>query len=301
MVRKQRAIVTGSSGFIGSALVCYLAEAGWDVVAVDRHSFSRKGITGIQMDVTAPGSLRTLLTPGAVIFHLAASANVAASVRNPRHDLLNTFEGLFEVLEAARSVGCQLVFPSTASVFDPGQPLPLSERAFPKPTSPYGAAKLAGEAYCYAYYRSYGVDVRIARLFSVYGVGMRRFAIHDLIRKVQANPLELEILGDGSQVRDYLYVDDAVRGLVTIATSGTAGEDYNLAFGEPVRVVDLARLIAELMGHSAIRLKMTGQSFPGDTSRWYADITKIRGLGFSTHIPLEEGLRRTIAWMGSPT
>lgn len=275
----------------------HLAEAGADLIAVDRHACTLPGIKSVQADVAEPGTLASLLTPGSIIFHLAASADVAASVRDPRNDLKHTFGGLFEVLEAARVSGSRVIFPSTASVFDPAEPLPLSERAYQRPTSPYGASKMAGEAYCYAYHRSYGTDVRVARLFSVYGVGMRRFAIHDLIRKVQQRPEEIEILGDGTQVRDYLYVDDAVRGLITIATQGAAGEDYNLACGEPVRVIDLARLIATLMGYPSIRLKLTGRSFPGDTLRWYGDVTKIRSLGFTPKVSLEEGLRRTIAWM----
>ncbi len=300
MPRPNRALVTGAGGFIGSALVRHLADAGWEVIAADHHGCTEPGVTAMTLDVATRGALAKVLTPGTIVFHLAASANVAASVRDPRHDLTNTFEGLFEVLETARTVGCPVIFPSTASVFDPAESLPLHERAFPRPTSPYGAAKLAGEAYCYAYHRSYGADVRVARLFSVYGVGMRRYAIHDLIRKIQKQPDEIEILGDGTQVRDYLYIDDAVRGLVTIATNGASGEDYNLAYGAPVRIDELARLIATLMGYPDIRLRYAGKSFPGDTSRWYADVTKVRSLGFTTQVSLEQGLQRTIAWMTDP-
>jgi UDP-glucose 4-epimerase len=190
-----------------------------------------------------------------------------------------------------------VVFPSTASVFDTEQPLPLDERARMRPTSPYAAAKLSGEAYCNAYHRSYGTDVRIARLFSVYGVGMYRFAIHDLIKKIQRDPTRLEVLGDGCQLRDYLYIDDAVRGLVMIAERGAAGEDYNLASGEPVRLLDLARSIASLMGHPAIELAPTGKSFPGDTPRWYGDVSKVRALGFEPQVSLAEGLTRTVSWL----
>ena len=154
---------------------------------------------------------------------------------NPRRDFENTFRGVFEVLEAARQANCRVIFPSTASIFDASNSLPLQERAFPRPTSPYAAGKLGGEAYCHAYHRSFGLDVRIARLFSVYGAGMYRFAIHDIIRKIQANPKEIQILGDGNQIRDYLYVDDAVRGLEMIATEAEPGEEYNLASGIPVR------------------------------------------------------------------
>jgi len=288
-------IVTGASGFIGQALTRHLADMGVPVLAIDRHPCPVPSVRSVQLDVAERGALLAHVEEGTTIYHLAASADVAASVRDPRHDLTHTFAAMFEVLEAARQRGCRVIFPSTASVFDVGEPLPLAERAFPRPTSPYAAAKLSGEAYCYAYHRSYGVDARVARLFSVYGIGMRRFAIHDLIRKIQRNPTELEVLGDGMQVRDYLYIDDAVRGLVTVASRGRAGEDYNVASGEPVRLLDLARLIACEMGFPAIRIMPTGKSFPGDTPRWYADISKTRALGFTPSVPLHEGLRRTIA------
>jgi UDP-glucose 4-epimerase len=296
---RRRAVVTGASGFIGSALVRHLGTEGWSVIAVDRKPFADADQVSRLADVAQEGALAGLLDEDTVVFHMAASADVAASVANPRHDFENTFRGVFEVLEAARQAGSTIVFPSTASIFDSSNTLPLSERAFPRPTSPYAAGKLGGEAYCHAYHRSYGVDVRIARLFSVYGIGMFRFAIHDIVRKIQQNHDELPILGDGNQVRDYLFIDDAVRGLALVATAGASGEEYNVASGEPVRLLDLARLIAELMGYPGIRILPTGRSFAGDTARWYADISKVRRLGFEPRIDLRSGLERTIAWLAT--
>jgi nucleoside-diphosphate-sugar epimerase len=292
-------VVTGASGFIGQALVSYLLEGGCEVFAVDRNPLPKSFLKSEVIDVSAPTSIYHLLDSETTIFHLAASANVAGSVENPRWDFENTFRGLFEVLEAARKYNCRVVFPSTASIYDPANTLPLLERAFPRPTSPYAAGKLAGESYCYAYYRSYGLDVRVVRLFSVYGIGMRRFAIHDIIRKIQSNSREITILGDGNQIRDYLYIDDAVRGLVMIATQGGAGEDYNVASGKPITIVDLTKMIAELMGHPNICIKPTGKTFPGDTKQWFANIAKVRKIGFVPQITLQEGLRRTIAWLAA--
>ena len=294
---QKRAVVTGASGFIGTALVRYLRARRWEVVAVDRKPFPDADQPARLIDVAQEGALDGLLDDRTAVFHMAASADVAASVANPRHDFENTFRGVFEVLEAARHAGSRVVFPSTASIFDTSNTLPLPERAFPRPTSPYAAGKLGGEAYCHAYYRSYGLDVRIARLFSVYGVGMFRFVIHDIVRKIQHNHRELSILGDGMQVRDYLFIDDAVRGLEIVATSGAAGEEYNVASGQPVRLLDLAHTIAEMMGHPDIVVRPTGRSFAGDTPRWYADITKVRSLGFEPRVDLKTGLQRTIAWL----
>jgi UDP-glucose 4-epimerase len=293
----RRAVVTGASGFIGQALVRQLRACGWQVVGVDRRPFPDPSVPFVAHDVSQPGSLDRLLDDKTIVFHLAASADVAKSVSNPRGDFESTFRGVFEMLEAARQARSRVVFPSTASIFDASNALPLPERAFPRPSSPYAAGKLGGEAYCHAYHRCYGLDVRIARLFSVYGVGMYRYAIHDIVRKIQANSREVVILGDGTQVRDYLFIDDAVRGLMMIAGDGEAGEEYNLASGIPVTLMDLTRRIAAAMGYPDIRISPTGQSFPGDTPRWFADITKIRALGFEPTVDLDTGLRLTIAWL----
>jgi UDP-glucose 4-epimerase len=294
-----KAIVTGANGFIGSNLVAHLIATGWKVLAVDKVPCEGLATESVILDVVTPGALTPHLDDRTVVFHLAASADIRTSVADPRMDFTNNVRGLFETLESARGRGSRFVFASSASVFDAGNDLPWAETGLQRPMSPYAAGKLAGEAYCYAYHRCFGVDVRVARMFNVYGTGMVRFAIHDLIRKIQANPARLEMLGDGSQVRDFLYVEDAARGLAAIAMKGKPGEDYNLASGVPVRLLDLARTVASLMGHPSIMLAPTGRSFPGDTPKWYADISKIRRIGWEPQVPLPEGLRRTIEWLGT--
>ena len=297
MIQVCRAVVTGGSGFIGQALLRQLQRQGIALTAIDIHPCPVEGVPSLVADVGEPGVLEPYLTSDTVVFHMAAHADVAGSVANPRRDFENTFRPLFEVLESARRAGARVLFPSTASVFDLDSPMPLAEAASKRPSSPYGAAKLAGEAYCVAYHRAFGLDVRIARMFSVYGVGMKRFFIHDVVRKLQRDARTLEILGDGQQVRDYLYVDDAVEGLLCIATSGLPGEDYNLATGEPVVLGELARKIATVFGCPDVRVAPTGQSFAGDTPRWYADIRKIQAIGFTPTVPLETGLTRTVEWL----
>ena len=294
MSQVKKAVVTGASGLIGRALLDLLVDTGVEVVAIDKAPATTQRARALELDLCRPNGISALLDADTVLFHLAASADVRASVANPRHDYSNTLCAFFEILEAARATGARVIFPSTASVFDPLAPLPLSECSAKRPSSPYGAAKLAGEAYCFAYNKSYGLDVRIARMFSVYGPGMKRLAIHDIIRKLERTPSEIEILGDGSQIRDYLHVRDAARGLLTIATRGSAGEDYNLASGLPVTLMDLTRTIARLMGCPDVAIVPTGESFVGDTPRWYAAVSKIREIGFEPAISLDDGLRETI-------
>lgn len=291
----RRAVVTGAAGFIGRHLTRALSDRGADLVTVDIRG--GQGDRTVKADLAEPRVLDGHLTPDTVIFHLAARANVAASVDDPTADFRHNVVALFEVLESARRARCRLVFASSAAVYDPGTEPPLTENALARPSSPYGASKLAGEAYCAAYHRSYALDIRVARLFNAYGPGMRQFVIHDIVRKLERDSEELVLLGDGQQVRDYLYVEDTVRGLIAIAECGEGGEDYNLASGEPTVIIDLARRIAALMGRSGVMIRPTGQSWPGDIPRWYADTGKLKALGFAPEVGLEAGLAKTVNWL----
>ena len=293
----SKALVTGANGFIGRSLVKLLVKNGTEVIAVDQNAMAGMDCTRLVLDVTKKGGLDEYLDKETIIFHLAARVNVAISVNDPRGDLINSLQSFFEVIESSRKANCQFIFPSSASICDASNGLPLTEEASLKPTSPYSATKMACEAYCHAYYRSYGLNVKIARLFSVYGPGMFQFAIHDIVRKLQDNPEKLSILGDGNQIRDYLYVDDVASGLVTIVTCGTSGQVYHLAGGIPVKIIDLAKQIATLMGKPDINIEPTGKSFPGDVPKWYGDISKIKNIGFSPSISLDEGLKKTINWL----
>lgn len=290
----KRYVVTGAAGLIGRALVERLVENGESAIGVDiAESGAECGWE--RLDVTEPGVLNPLLDAGTTVFHMAGLTSVSGSVRAPRRDFAVNVGGTLNVLESVREAGCRLVFPSSASVFDPGSPLPHAETARKSPTSPYSAAKLACEGYCVAYHKSYGVDVKVARLFNMYGPGMTQFAIYDFYRKISEAEEALEILGDGRQVRDYLYLSDTVDGLLLIAERGEAGEDYNLASGVATTSLELATMMLEVMGREELAIRTSGKTFEGDVKAWYADLTKIRELGFEPQVELREGLRRTVA------
>lgn len=291
----MRAIVTGAAGFIGRYLVQHLASSGYMVTGFDILPGLAPHVIA---DVSVPGALDDLMREGeGVLFHLAANANVPLSVEEPVYDLRHTFEAAFWALESARTFRWQVILPSSAAVYDTANALPLREDALIRPSSPYGAAKTAVEAYASAYYRAFGVDVRVARLFNVYGEQMHQFVIHDVVRKLQRDPRRLELMGDGKQTRDYLYVADAVRALETIAVQGGSGETYNLASGVPVRVIDLARQISVILGADDCEIVTTGRSWPGDIQAWYADVSKLQSLGFHQSVGLQAGLERTVGWL----
>lgn len=290
----QRAVVTGAGGFIGQALVSRLIREGTQVIAIGRREMTF-GCQCEVVDVREPGAINRFLTAGSVVFHMAGHTSVAGSVHDPHLDFESNVSATLEILQSVREANASLILPSSPAVFEPGQDLPLNENARKRPSSPYGASKLACEGYAQAFHGCYCVDVKIARIFNVYGPTMRRFAIYDFYRKLRQNPNHLEILGGGDQIRDYLYMDDAIEGLLAIACHGAPGEDYNLAFGEPIRTIDLARAVASAMGHRATEIRALGDSFPGDVAKWYADIAKVKALGFKPAITLLDGLARTVS------
>lgn len=293
----KRVIVTGASGFIGGALVKEFINQKIEVIAIDRKRNKEFNCKQLSLDLKKSGNLDNLIKSNTIIFHFSADANVSKSVENPISNFEDNVISTIQILESARKHKAALIFPSTAAVFDPGNNLPLLENSIIKPTSPYGASKIACEAYCYSYFRSYGLDVKIARLFNVYGEGMKRFAIFDIINKLLINKNNINILGDGTQIRDYLHIDDVIRGLILIANKGDSGEDYNLASGIPVNIIELTKKISDLLNIENLNINIVNKSFKGDINKWFADVNKIKKLGFEQKVNLIDGLTRTINYI----
>lgn len=305
----KTAVVTGGAGFVGAHLSAYLERQGWRVIVVDDLSQGqRANLAALQVqaqliigDVAEPALWAALAAESVdAIFHLAAQASVPRSVQNPLRDFRTNVVGTVNALEFARQrPGTRLVFTSTVSVYTPEARLPISEETPTRASSPYGASKAAAENYCFAYTASYGVKAVVMRAFNIFGPLMNKYVIHDLTRKLLHDPRRLTILGDGEQVRDYLYVDDAVRALYLAAERGVPGEVYNLGSGQPVRIADLAREIGAALGLHEVELIFTNESWPGDIKAWYADTGKLTALGFVPEISWAEGLRRTVDYLAT--
>lgn len=308
-MRSQAVLVTGGAGFIGSHLVDFFLKQGRRVVVIDNLSFGHledlptDKVRFIRADVSRSETFDAIEEEKiGLVCHFAGSANVPLSVREPEQDFLANTVGTFRVLEFARNHGVsKLLFASSASVCGITTTLPLEESTAPSPVSPYAASKAAGECYAFSYYRAYGLPATVVRLFNVFGPRCRKFVVYDFFQKLRANSRELTILGDGLQMRDFLFVEDAIRGLVLLADEGKPGEIYNLASGTPTTIRDLAAMIIEEMGLSKAALKYTLTPSLGDVPRWYANISKIRALGFAPQVSLRDGLRSTIAWLKKNT
>lgn len=300
-------LVTGAAGFIGSHLATTLAKLPCQLTLVDsnprldRMSISGPAtVTSHRMSICDDGFFKLVasLQPD-FILHMAGNANVAVSVAEPNMDFEINLRATFRLLETLRQCESKpfLLLASSAAVYGNPVRLPIAEADPTVPISPYGVAKLAIERYLAVYCRLYGLRGNSVRMFSPFGPRLEKQIVFELVRKLIASPQSLELLGDGTQTRDFLFVDDLIRALLHVATLGDAdGAVYNIGSGTATAVAVVAQQLNEVMGLSAA-LRFRGESMPGYPDHWRADVSRLEALGWSATVPLREGLAQTAAWV----
>ena len=300
-------LVTGGAGFVGSHLVEQLVGAGSRVTVVDNLSTGqlahiRAILPKIELVVGDLGDVlrlqRIRLDEYQCIFHLAANSYIPPSVANPGFDFHENLRNTFMLLEALRQTPSapRLVNVSSAAVYGNPDRLPIRETDPTVPIAPYGVSKLAGERYVGVYGQLYGVRAASVRLFSVYGPRQRKQVVYDLFSKLRANPRRLELFGDGSQARDFVYVLDVVQALMLVADKAPKqGEVYNVASGTTHTIAELAEACSHVCGLSP-QIVYTGQVRPGDAEKWEVDISRLKQLGFEPRADLRASLAAIRDW-----
>jgi UDP-glucose 4-epimerase len=236
-----------------------------------------------------------------VVVHLAANAGVASSVQDPRRDCLINVVGTLNCLEAARHEGVRrFVFASSGAPVGEVEP-PIHEEKAPHPVSPYGASKLAGEAYCSAYFRSFGLETVALRFGNVYGPGSdhKSSVIAAFVKRAIAGE-PLEIYGDGGQTRDFIFVEDLMRAICKAAqVPGIGGQVFHIATAQETTISQLAASLKQVLaqhGFTGTELRNVPPR-TGDVRRNFADASKAAALlGWRAQVPLEEGLGRVVRW-----
>ncbi|MDX5893193.1 NAD-dependent epimerase/dehydratase family protein [Rubrobacter radiotolerans] len=320
-------LVTGGCGFLGSSFIGRLVrEGGHSVRAVDDLSvgtredlaavteFREAEPEGLGEMSREPGAVElvvgSILNEGLalraaagadVIVHFAANTGVAPSVEDPRADCYSNVIGTLNYLEAARASGVgRFVFASSGAAVGEVEP-PLHEELAPHPVSPYGASKLAGEAYCSAYNGAFGVETVALRFGNVYGPGSghKNSAVAKFIKRASRGEV-LEVYGDGTQTRDFIYVHDLTRAVYRAATvAGLGGEVFQIATNAETSVSELIVALTEALRKVGIEDVEVRQAAPrrGDVRRNYSDTSKARELlGWTPEVTLPEGLDRTVEW-----
>lgn len=310
-------LITGAHGFIGKHLSQALASQGHGVCGLGHGTWPASEATAwgvshwLNGDVL-PGNLRLLQRQAGrpdIVFHLAGGSSVGAALANPREDFFRTVASTAELLEWLRldAPEARLVAVSSAAVYGAGHTGPIAEDAALTPFSPYGHHKRVMEELCRSYAASYGQQVLLARLFSVYGPGLKKQLLWDVCSRlasmsalgVAGTPLHLG--GSGEELRDWTEVRDVVRALAMLAPSASpAVEVVNVGTGVGSTVRDVvSHLLAHgPFGRQASMLQFSGQSRPGDPFALVAHAARLRSLGFEWRIALDQGLHDYSRWFG---
>jgi UDP-glucuronate 4-epimerase len=310
-------LVTGATGFIASHVCLELLQSGHCVVGVDNlndyydvrlkdwrlaqleNSSYAENFHFQKLDIEDQYDLQTIFENNRsfdAVLNLAARAGVRYSMGNPHVYLSTNAEGTLNLLECMRSYGCnKLVLASTSSLYA-GQPMPFTEGlAVNEPLSPYAASKKAAELMAYSYHKLYGMDVSVVRYFTVFGpAGRPDMSIFRFIKWIdEGTPIEL--FGDGSQSRDFTFVDDIANG--TLAAIQEVGyEIINLGGGRsPVSLNEIIERLENLMGKKA---HIDHKPFHiADIKETWADIDKAKNLlGWEPQVSLDEGLEKSVQW-----
>jgi len=309
---KSAVLLTGAAGFIGAKTVERLLERGEKVVGIDnlndhydvslkryrlKNLERNKNFTFHKLDIENLRSLRPVFSRGTfkAVINLAARAGVCQSLKNPHIYFSTNVQGTLNLLELCREHKIRKFILASSSSLYAGQKMPFKETLpVNTPVSPYAASKKAAEVMCYSYHYLYGIDVSILRYFTVYGpAGRPDMSPYRFIQGTEEGK-KLEIFGDGSQRRDFTYVDDIVDGTVR-ALKKVGFEIINLGGGQPHTLSEMIALIEKHTGKIA---RITKKHFrKADMKTTWADVSKARKvLGWHPRVSLDEGIRRSVLW-----
>ena len=312
-LRDERVVVTGGAGFIGSHVVDRLLAIGADVVAIDdlstgmRDNLAAAEAAGARLvvgDVRDPDLLDAELAGAAAVVHMACG-NLRASLAQPMdsHDR-NATGTLTTCLAAVRQGVTRFVYVSSSEAYGSAVTFPMAEDHPLLPTTVYGAAKAAGELYAQSCMRRYGIEATVVRPFNSYGPrehssGNSAEVIPKFAARILAG-LPPVIFGDGSQTRDFTWVEETAVGIVAAAASDElVGEAVNIARGEGVSVAELSDHLLEILAADGLQAERD-DARPGDVMHHLADPTRARHvLGFEAQVGIREGLERYVRWLRS--
>jgi UDP-glucose 4-epimerase len=301
----MRSVVTGGAGFIGSHVTDALLERGDEVLVLDDLSTGARenipaGAAIAEIDVAdAHGVLGAFSDFRAeLVCHLAAQSSVTVSVSNPELDFASNVRGTFNVCQAATQLGVPMVFASTGgALYGNDAPIPTPEDSLAEPLSPYGASKLAGEAFVATRARADGIPHVVLRLGNVYGPRQNPHGEAGVVAIFSERLLSGDppvVYGHGNPTRDYVHVADVARAFVLAADAGIAGT-FNVGWGKEVSV---SALLAFLQGAAGTKIEPLLEPLrPGELNRSALDSSSAEdAFGWKPEVGLEAGLAETFRW-----
>jgi UDP-glucose 4-epimerase len=308
-----RCFVTGAAGFIGSSLTDRLLAMGQEVVGFDNFSTGQErflenalrhpGFRLVRGDLLDAGALAEAMSGCAMVFHLAANADVRFGTEHPRRDLEQNTIATWNVLESMRRQNVRrIAFSSTGSVYGEAAVFPTPEDCpFPVQTSLYGASKLAAEGLIAAYCEGFGIEGHVFRFVSILGERYSHGHVVDFYRQLLKHPDHLKVLGNGRQRKSYLYVQDCLNAILRAVDEAHGGFNVlNLGTDEYCEVNDSIGWICEYLGVRP-RLEYTGgdRGWIGDNPFIFLDCSRMRRLGWAPCQTIRDSVRKTIEFLAA--
>ncbi|MBX5329172.1 NAD-dependent epimerase/dehydratase family protein [Candidatus Bathyarchaeota archaeon A05DMB-5] len=311
MYNSNKMFVTGGAGFIGSHLVdAFLAQKAVVNVLDNFSSGTKQNVKQhlnnsnfklVKGDLLNEKDVSEAIENCDIVFHLAANPEVRLSSIDPKTHFQQNIVVTFNLLETARKTGNveAFAFTSSSTVYGEPEQIPTPEDYAPlEPISVYGATKLACEAMITAYAHTYGFKAVIYRLANVIGSRSQHGVIYDFIKKLRNNPKQLEILGDGTQTKSYLYITDCIDALLLgLERARKPIEVFNVGSEDQVNVKTIAKIVVEEMKLKNVKFKVTGgveggRGWKGDVKNMLLDVSRLKSLGWKPKLTSEEAVRQ---------
>ena len=280
-------LVTGDTGFVGSNMKKLLSSVDIEVVGYSR----RNGFDVFNLD-----QLQKVAKDCDMVYHFAAEAKPGGSIFNPVHTIEANLKGSLNVLEVCRKFDIPLIYPSSCEIYGNSTET-INEKSPLNPPNPYAASKSAIDRICHMYYECYNIDVKIVRLFNPYGPHQQLNKIIPTFYFQAVRDEHITVYGNGTDTRDYVYIEDIVRGL-WLARELSAGETINLATGKATTNLEIAKLIKEIV-ESNSRIISVGypKAFGKIKNQTGSHEKAWKLLGWKPKVSLKNGIRRTINWL----
>ncbi|MCD6275305.1 MAG: NAD-dependent epimerase/dehydratase family protein [Thermoplasmata archaeon] len=304
----MRILVTGGAGFIGSHIVDRLISSGNEVIVYDNlssgklefleHHMRNENFKFVKDDLLNFEALKREMKDVNLVYHVAANPDVKIGARDTRIHLEQNVIATHNLLEAMRLNDISdIVFTSTSTVYGEAKKIPTPEDYGPLiPISLYGASKLAAESLIMAYAHTFGMNTVIYRFANIVGPRSTHGVIYDFIMKLKNNPRELEILGDGTQKKSYLYIEDCVDAIIYGYEHRKEDvEIFNIGSDDWIDVKKIADIVVEEMGLENVKYRFTGgkRGWKGDVPKMLLSIEKIKSYGWKPKYSSEESVRLT--------